>query len=142
MQPALGWRAADSELEHYGVMAGRKDLAGSHSHQKASMVFDVYAKISPPSQQHQRTAKPSHLHAHPQQFQPRVSPQVPGSRKAHLHSHQPWGLLALISVPQPGWRYAERKVLFQGFSSCCRRLASAHAIREHREFLPLESVQG
>lgn len=70
---------------------GRKDLAGPHSHQKASMVFDVYAKISPPSQQHQRTAKPSHLHAHPRQFQPQISAPVPGSRKAHLHSCQPWG---------------------------------------------------
>lgn len=72
-------------------MAGRKEGFGRlHSHQEASMVFDV-SKTSPPSQEHQRTAKPSHLHAHPQQFQPWVSPQVPGSRKAHLHSHQTWG---------------------------------------------------
>lgn len=105
------------------------------------MVFDVYAKLPLPSQQHQRTAKPSHLHAHPQQFQPRSPCKCLGAER-HICTPASCGvLLALISVPQPHWRYAERKVLFQGLSPCCR-LAPTHAVQEHREFLPLESVQG
>lgn len=64
MQPALGWRAADSKLEYYRLMAGRKKGFGRPPLTPKGIhgVWCLCENISP-SQQHQRAAKPSHLHA-------------------------------------------------------------------------------
>lgn len=151
MQPALGRRAADSKMERYRITAGRKDLAGSHSHRKASVAFGVHAKLSPPSRYHQESVERSSS-ACPPSVVPDPGPLPacqPGSSEACRPPRGPWHLAgfhftrcSLAEQTQGGRRFSKGSPRAAQACSCTLWVRSTARAGPSKTFLHLESMQG